>query len=405
MANNAPSSGSRPVQPGIPRDTKEIPPQPAGRSALTPVLILVFSLTPSILGAQTTHIVTVGDFYFSPESVTIKVGDTVEWQNAAGGARHSVVALDGSFRSGTASEFTFFHTFEVPGVVRYYCDVLINFDVHQGRVKVLADLAPADLTLQKIEVTRGIYNEDDTMPVSVTVQNLGTGPSGEFPLRFYASLDSIIDGNDVELNLIPHSSLAAGESSTFAFNVNYRGLYPGTYYIGAAVEAYDMDDSNNSITDSSTVSIQRLELNSGLNDAWYDPDNPGQGVFVTVFPDIRKVFLAWFTYDLARPAASISATVGEPGHRWLTALGDISGNPLTLQVDSTGGGVFDAGMPVPRHQPYGTVELYFGGCNSAWIGYDLPFVGEAPRIGQVGGIFMERIATDNVELCKALQSP
>ena len=43
------------------------------------------------------------------------------------------------------------------------------------------------------------------------------------------------------------------------------------------------------------------EMNAGLNDAWFNPATSGQGFFVTVFPDISTVFLAWFTFDTDPP--------------------------------------------------------------------------------------------------------
>ncbi|MDX1555108.1 MAG: hypothetical protein R3212_03685, partial [Xanthomonadales bacterium] len=64
-----------------------------------------------------------------------------------------------------------------------------------------------------------------------------------------------------------------------------------------------------------------FQINAGLNDAWFNALTPGQGFFITVFPDIEMMFLAWFTYDTERPDPSVMADVGEPGHRWLTAFG------------------------------------------------------------------------------------
>jgi hypothetical protein len=34
-------------------------------------------------------------------------------------------------------------------------------------------------------------------------------------------------------------------------------------------------------------------INAGLNDTWYFPDTSGQGFFITVFPDLGYVSLAW----------------------------------------------------------------------------------------------------------------
>jgi hypothetical protein len=67
-------------------------------------------------------------------------------------------------------------------------------------------------------------------------------------------------------------------------------------------------------------------MNAGLNDAWYNPFTDGQGFFITVFPDIGLVNLAWFTYDTELPADDATANLGSPGHRWLTAIGSYDGD-------------------------------------------------------------------------------
>jgi plastocyanin len=70
-----------------------------------------------------TALVTVSEFEFTPEVVTIDVGDTVQWDNAGG--FHNVVADDSSFTSGDpdGSAWTFSAPFDTPGTYRYYCVV------------------------------------------------------------------------------------------------------------------------------------------------------------------------------------------------------------------------------------------------------------------------------------------
>ena len=61
-------------------------------------------------------------------------------------------------------------------------------------------------------------------------------------------------------------------------------------------------------------------INPGLNDAWWF-GTKGQGFLFTVLPQTKAVFLAWFTFDTERPPQDVSAILGDPGHRWFTALG------------------------------------------------------------------------------------
>jgi plastocyanin len=73
--------------------------------------------------AQTTHVITVSDFSFSPKSLTIQPGDTVRWENAAdGGASHNVVSnLDLWTPPALAEAFDFEVTFNTVGTFNYHC--------------------------------------------------------------------------------------------------------------------------------------------------------------------------------------------------------------------------------------------------------------------------------------------
>ncbi len=70
-----------------------------------------------------TVFVTASNFVFTPDQVTIDVGDTVQWDNTGG--FHSVVADDGSFTSGapSSSPWTYNFTLNTPGTYSYYCEV------------------------------------------------------------------------------------------------------------------------------------------------------------------------------------------------------------------------------------------------------------------------------------------
>jgi hypothetical protein len=85
----------------------------------------------------------------------------------------------------------------------------------------------------------------------------------------------------------------------------------------------------------SNASIPRL--NAGLNDAWYDPVTSGQGFFISVFPDLGAVSLAWFTYDTELPAEGPPANLGDADHCWLTAIGPIIDNQVMMDIEKRQG--------------------------------------------------------------------
>jgi hypothetical protein len=139
-----------------------------------------------------------------------------------------------------------------------------------------------------------------------------------------------------------------------------------------------------------------LEMNAGLNDAWFNLETNGQGFFIIVSPEIKQIFLAWFTYDTERPPEDVTAILGEPGHRWLTAQGEYEENVALLDVYITSGGVFDSPEPETVTEPDGEIMLEFSTCNAGTITYDIP------SIDRQGVVPIERIVLDNVELCYVL---
>jgi len=142
-------------------------------------------------------------------------------------------------------------------------------------------------------------------------------------------------------------------------------------------------------------------INAGLNDAWFNPATNGQGFLITVFPDRKEMFLAWFTFDTERPPEDVTALLGEPGHRWLTAQGPYDGDTANLTIFVTEGGVFDAAEPAASTDQAGdgTLKLEFADCTEGLVNYEIT------SLGIPGEIPIQRIALDNVALCEALASP
>ena len=147
------------------------------------------------------------------------------------------------------------------------------------------------------------------------------------------------------------------------------------------------------------ATVNPSKINPGLNDAWYNPETSGQGFFITVFPDLSAVSLAWFTYDTELPPIDATANLGDPGHRWLTAAGPIEGNQVLMNIVMTSGGIFDSASDIIRTDPPssdGTILLTFDGCNSGTVEYDIP------SINRQGIVPIQRVAGDNIALCEAL---
>jgi hypothetical protein len=139
-------------------------------------------------------------------------------------------------------------------------------------------------------------------------------------------------------------------------------------------------------------------INEGVIDAWYNPETNGQGFFITVFPSIKQVFLAWFTFDTERPSEDATAILGEPGQRWVTAQGTYEGNTANLTLFVSKGGVFDASDPAVTTDPAGdgTMTITWQDCLAALVDYEIT------SLDISGQIPIERIVLDKVGLCESL---
>ena len=138
-----------------------------------------------------------------------------------------------------------------------------------------------------------------------------------------------------------------------------------------------------------------FQINAGLNDAWYNPATPGQGFFVNVFPNLGQMFVAWFTFDVQRPEAGVTAELGEPGQRWLTAFGPYADDQAILDVEITSGGVFNSEEPKPGQTTSGTLTFEFSGCNAGSVTYNIP------SLSLSGSVPIQRVALDNLAACEA----
>jgi hypothetical protein len=199
---------------------------------------------------------------------------------------------------------------------------------------------------------------------------------------------AIDETSQADINAVYANLLAGSENHLRAFVGQIENF--GVEYVAQVLEQSEVD----AILEGTVAG--NFEINPGLNDAWYNSETNGQGFFITVFPDLELISLAWFTYDTERPAEGTDANLGDAGHRWLTALGPYSGDLAQLEITVTTGGIFDSMEPVPDNAPGGTIQLHFNDCNSGIVSYDIP------SINRMGEIPIKRVATDNVTRCEAI---
>ena len=260
-----------------------------------------------------------------------------------------------------------------------------------------------DLAITIFEVEDGAYEVGDIIRITSKVENISSVQSNPYVLTFYASRNNLITSDDYILGVRNRPDLGPGQSHYYYNDWEIPATLPdGIYYIGAIVTTEgDIDVSNNLEYDLPPIVVgdppPPFQINPGLNDAWYDPVTDGQGFFITVFPDLGLVTLAWFTYDTALPPEDATANLGDPGQRWLTATGQYADDQATLNIKTTSGGLFDTPAEVAEvtRVPDGTIYLTFESCNSGTVEYFIP------SIAQNGIVPIQRVAGDNIALCEA----
>jgi hypothetical protein len=186
----------------------------------------------------------------------------------------------------------------------------------------------------------------------------------------------------------------------------YGGIHPPAddipgRLIGAEIAAEAFNQANAYFDGSmGTVPEQAFVINQAINDAWVSESAPFQGLFFNAFPEAGLLFLSWFTFDSVIPEGSLQAVFGAIDQRWVTGLGTIDGNRVTLKVELTSGGLFNSADPHATQQNnYGTITVEFIHCNEAVLTYSFP------GSGLYGQMTLSRVLDDNVELCEMLATP
>jgi hypothetical protein len=270
-----------------------------------------------------------------------------------------------------------------------------------GIINVVEANPATEVSIDSVNAVDGGYESGEDVQVFTQLTNNSGVDSGVFEVNFYVSSDNNITTADTLIGTKQVSNISSGASLVLDENVNLpEGLTAGDYFIGAILDIGDSNPANDTSVDSTAIFVfTEFIMNTGLNDAWYNPLTDGQGFFITVFPDLGVVTLAWFTYDTELPPLDATANLGDPGHRWMTAAGVINNDRADLNIEFTSGGIFDTPGTVQRTDPPGsdgTLKLKFDNCSTGSIDYDIT------SIDAQGTVPIQRVATDNAALCNAL---
>lgn len=187
-------------------------------------------------------------------------------------------------------------------------------------------------------------------------------------------------------------------SSSFIYERTFNSVEEVLYYCTVhSVPGQDINANMNGRLN--VIEADTFLINSAISDAWFNPLTNGQGFFIIVWEGIDFVFLSWFTFDTERPPEDVTAILGDPGQRWITAQGPFTGDTAILDVFVSSGGTFDSPTPPVTNVQDGTITITWTSCNSGILTYNIP------SVGLTGEIPIERIVLDNVPACEAAQTP
>ena len=139
-----------------------------------PVLLFItgsifISLT---LNGQVSHEVTASNFTFSPNELTITVGDTVIWKNTSGthnvnGTTATYPSNPESFGNALGVGWTFKHVFNIAGIYDYRCDLHYSMGM-TGKITVQQ---PTGITGTIVEDQVLLYPNPARDYITIDLQN------------------------------------------------------------------------------------------------------------------------------------------------------------------------------------------------------------------------------------------
>jgi len=147
--------------------------------------------------------------------------------------------------------------------------------------------------------------------------------------------------------------------------------------------------SGNTCDELDGSSTQSVDINAGMDGAWFDPATSGQGYLIDSYPNpdgSNFIFVAWFTYG--DDTAS--------GQHWYTAQGGFAGSLAELDVYESTGGSFDDPQ-APDTIKVGAMSIDFTDCSNAQLTYVL-----LPVDGAEGDVAIQRAVPGTQALCEEI---
>ena len=147
----------------------------------------------------------------------------------------------------------------------------------------------------------------------------------------------------------------------------------GPYYLSGTLELVRLTPNVTCSVDGASGS----DVDFSFSGHWFNPETPGQGVFIELNPIAEASFLVWYTY---RTDGEFYGATGD-GNRWYTAQGKFVPGVYTLPMtlyETTGGVFYASEDPVGSLDPgftpvtyaVGTATVTFFDCDAAQLTFE-----------------------------------
>ena len=189
--------------------------------------------------------------YYQSSDATISTGDTeVGTADAIGELAASATSAQSLSLTAPSSAGTYYYGACVASVSG---ESDTNNNCSAG-VQVTV-VAPPDLVVQSPSVDNSTLGPGESLTVSATVRNSGTGSSASTTLRYYQSSDATITTGDTEVGTDSVDGLAASATSAQSLSLTAPSS-AGTYYYGACVASVSGEsDTNNNCSAGVSVTV------------------------------------------------------------------------------------------------------------------------------------------------------
>ena len=164
-------------------------------------------------------------------------------------------------------------------------------------VPVTAD-TPNFIDMSAVSVSSGVPEifPNVTFPISATVRNLGNTALEGGVIRFYFSGDTVITTGDQAIGIVGAPATGAGVSSVVTMQTrvgvaDYAAYPPGTYYLGACIEASgqaEPNKTNNCVSGPVQLLSHLLTSDLRVTDIRFPDNTKYQGEPFTALVDVRN---------------------------------------------------------------------------------------------------------------------